>query len=131
MICSLTCTGRLRDKRLQGSEANRAFWGVGRWTGKSGTPWHPDRLTPRSLCVVPSCWKSFREHSQELPTQLLQLQHWLKTEPLCGVNTNSKKLALLWEFYGLMEKNGRKGASILQKKHSTLRLGLQFTEVFI
>lgn len=113
MICSLTCRGRLRDKLLQGSQVNRIFLGVGRWTSKSGTPWHRDRLTPWSLCVVPSCGNSFREHSQDLPTELLQLQHWLKTEPLCGVNTNSKKLALLWEFYNLVEKNGRKGILVL------------------
>lgn len=31
--------------------------------------------------------------------RLLQLQHWLKTEPLRGVSTDSKKLAPVWEFY--------------------------------
>lgn len=49
------------------------------------------------------------KRARSFPHWLLQLQHWLKTEPLCGVNTNSQKLALLWEFYSLMEKNGRKG----------------------
>lgn len=82
-----------------------------RWTGKSGTPWHPDRLTPQIPYVAPSCGKSFREHRtvRSFPHWLLQLQLWLTTEPLCGMNTNSQKLALLWEFYGLMEKNRRKG----------------------
>lgn len=113
-ISFLTCKGRLRNKLLWGNQVNRG--GLGRWTSKSGTLWHLDRLTPRSLCVVPSCGKSFRGHrrSQELPTRLLQLQRWLETEPLCGVNTNSKKLALLWEFYKLMKKNGRKGILVFQ-----------------
>jgi len=37
------------------------------------------------------------------------IQLRLETEPLCGVNTNSKTVALLWEFYNLIEENGRKG----------------------
>lgn len=65
-------------------------------------PWHLDRLTPHNLYVAPSCGKSF-------PHWLLQLQLWLTTEPLCGMHTNSQKLAPLWELYSLVEKNGRKG----------------------
>lgn len=108
----MACKDRLRNEFLRGSQVNRGFfWGVHRWTRKSGTPWHPDGLTPQSLYVPPSCGKSFREHRRDrsFPHWLLQLQRWLKTEPLCGVNTNSQKPALLWEFYSLMEKNGRKG----------------------
>lgn len=101
---------RLRNKRLQGSQVNREFWDVQRWTSKSGTPWHLERLTPQSMYVAPSCGKSFREHrrvrSFPLAAAITALAE--NRAPLC-VSTNSQKLAPLWEFYSLMEKNGRKG----------------------
>lgn len=72
------------------------------------------------------------QESQELPTGLRQLWRWLTTETLCGVNTNSKKVALLWEFYKLVGNNGREGVLVFYftENHTAVRLGLQFTGVF-
>lgn len=104
----LTCKDRLRNELLQGSQVNRGFLGCAQIDQQG---W--DTVAPRQADLTQSvcCTFMWGEHrrARSFPHWLLQLQHWLKTEPLCGVNTNSQKLALLWEFYSLMEKNGRKG----------------------